>query len=138
MGFPVFPLPAFFLPGFQLADGDLLNFLFGLVVPLQRSVTSATQSQIQPADLIINMNLSQSLVWTLPKAAARMGKPLVFVDAGLKCGAFSQTFNTSGVDTIVNWPTPTSLVLNSNGQVVALQPFNDGVNNGWFIPPGVA
>lgn len=138
MSFPAFTLPGFFDPGYQLVNGALLNYLFGLVVPLQRSVTSATKAQIQGSDFIINLNLGQSLTWALPKAAARLGKPIIFVDAGLKCAAFPQTLQPFGADTIVNWQTPSSLIMNFNGQVVALQPFNDGVNNGWFIPPGVA
>jgi hypothetical protein len=62
----------------------------------------------------------------------------VFVDAGMQCGLNNATLALFGTETIVNWQTPSSFVMNFNGQVAALQPFNDGFNNGWFVPPGVA
>lgn len=137
MGVPFFTGPlfsGFFIPGYQLIDGDALNLLFGLTVPIQRAVTLASQVQILSSDVMLNMNLSQSFVWQLPKSAGRNGKPLLFIDAGLKCTAFPQTLQPFGTETIVNWTPPTSLVMNVNGQVVGIHPFNDGVNSGWFLP----
>lgn len=116
-----------------LINGSDLDFNFGLVLPVQRSVTLAQQVTILPADMILNLNLSQSFTWPLPRAAPRNGKPLIFVDAGNKFQAFPQTITPFGTETIVNWTSPSSLVLSNNGAVVAIHPFNDGTNNGWFI-----
>lgn len=123
-----------FTPGFELINGDDLNANFGLVLPVQRSVMAAQQAQIQPADFILNVNIGQSLVWQLPRSATRNGKPLIFVDAGLKFGTFPQTFQPFGTETFTNWQNPSSLVTTFNGQVLSINPFNDGVNTGWFLP----
>jgi|SRR5215468_82146 len=123
-----------FHPGFQLVDGDDLNSNFGLVLPLQRSVKTAAQAQIIPADLILTMNLTAPTTIALPRSVTRAGKPLIFVDAGLQCGAFPVTLLPFGTETIVNWQTPASLIMNVAGQVVGIHPFNDGVNTGWFLP----
>ena len=116
-----------------LINGGDLDFNFGLVLPVQRSVTLPQQVTIIPSDMILNLNLSQSFAWPLPRAATRNGKPLIFVDAGMKLALFPQTIKPFGTETIVNWQTPTSMVLNIAGAAVAIHPFNDGTNNGWFI-----
>ena len=116
-----------------LINGDQLDFNFGLVLPVQRSITLAQQVTIYPADMILNLNLSQSFTWPLPRAATRNGKPLIFVDVGQRFQTNPQTITPFGMETIVNWQTPSSMVLANNGAVVAIHPFNDGTNNGWFI-----
>ena len=132
MSYP-YPDIQFFGPGYALIDGGVLNFLFGRVIPVQRSVILQSQIAIQPLDFVLNCNLSVATNFALPKALGRRGKPLMFVDAGLQAGANNITLTPHAGDTIVNWTTPSSLVMDANGQVVALNPFNDGVNNGWFV-----
>ncbi len=123
----------FLPPGYALQNGDDLNNLFGLVVPVQRAVRNAQQSLIQPSDLILNLNLPGPATLQLPRSATRAGKPLIFVDAAFSFATNPVTLQPFGTETIVNSSTPTSLVMNTNGQGVCLSPFSDGVNNGWFI-----
>lgn len=100
-------------------------------VPNQRSVTTA--STIQAADVIINCSLSAPATFTLPQASTRAGKQVTFVDANNSAGTNNITIVPFAGDTVKNWTTPTSVVMNGNGQVVTFRPFNDSVNVGWFI-----
>lgn len=101
--------------------------------PAQRSATTSSAAQPLTTDRIINLNVTPAFTINLPQASTRLGKQLTFVDAGLKAGANNITISPFSGDTIVNWSTPSSLVLSTNGQSVTLYPFNDGVNVGWFI-----
>lgn len=124
-----------FPSGYALVNGDDLNENFGYVLPIQRNIRTQAQAIILASDLILTFNNSVPINITLPLAILRRGKPLRFVDAGLGFAANPITLTTSGSDTIVNWQTPNQLILNSNGQVATLNPFNDGnpANFGWYI-----
>lgn len=99
----------------------------------QRSATSSSAAQPLSTDIIINLNVNTAFNLGLPQASTRNGKHLTLVDVGLQTGAHNITVIPFSGDTIVNWTTPSSLVMNSSGMSISLYPFNDGVNTGWFI-----
>lgn len=101
----------------------------GLWPPAQRSVT--TTPSIVSGDVILNCSFSTTTTIALPQASTRAGKPLTFVC--LNAGSHAVTLAPFSGDTIVNWTTPSSMVINANGVVVTIFPFNDSVNTGWFI-----
>lgn len=96
----------------------------------QRSVT-ASPIVIAATDMMLNVNInSGSPTCTLPGAATRAGVPLTFKDVGGNFAAHNLTITPAGGETIDG---AASLILSANRQAVTLNPFNDGVNSGWFI-----
>lgn len=98
-------------------------------IPVQRSVTSGPVT-INSTDVILNLNLTSPQSTTLPAASSRGGRPLTFKDVGGQAAANNFTINRAGSDTIDGF---TSVALTNNYQALTLNPFNDGVNSGWFI-----
>jgi hypothetical protein len=97
---------------------------------LQRSVT-ASPVVIGPNDQVLNINVSAGApTCALPPAATRNGMVLTFKDVGAQFGAHNLTITPNGAETIDG---AASLVLAINRQAVTLNPFNDGVDSGWFI-----
>lgn len=95
----------------------------------QRSVTSGPVT-ISGTDSILNLNLSSPTNISLPAAATRNGAPLTFKDVGGQAGAHNVTLTANGTEKIDGVST---LVMGGNYQAVTVNPFNDGVNTGWFI-----
>lgn len=113
--------------GGQKANANFTE-LYGWV-PVQRSITSGPVT-ISSTDRILNLNLTSPTSITLPAASSRAGVPLTFKDVGGHAAASNITLNRAGSDTIDGL---TSVVLANNFQALTLNPFNDGVNSGWFI-----
>lgn len=68
---------------------------------------------------------------TLPVYSLRGGSPLTFKDANGSCsGSVTLNILAAGGDTIDG---ATSFQLNAPRQAITLNPYNDGVNTGWFI-----
>jgi hypothetical protein len=94
----------------------------------QRSVT-VSPIVIAATDMILNVNINTgSPTCVLPAAASRAGVPLTFKDVGGQFASHSLTITP--VETIDG---AASITLSVNRQAVTLNPFNDGVNSGWFI-----
>lgn len=95
----------------------------------QRSITSGPVT-ISSTDQILNINIASPTSITLPLASSRSGVPLTFIDVGGNAAANNITLNGSGGDLIDGFA---SVGLSSNYQSLTLNPFNDGVNTGWFV-----
>jgi hypothetical protein len=107
-----------------------LSGISALLARTQRSIVNAGQAAITAADQILNLNLTASLVITLPSYLTRLGNPLTFKDVSLLNGAafHAQTFAAAAGEKIDG---NASVPLNQPGQAITLVPMNDGVNAGW-------
>lgn len=96
----------------------------------QRSVTGAGPVAITVLDQILNLNMTASLVITLPSYLTRLGNPLTFKDVSQLNGAafHAQTIAAAAGEKIDG---NASVPLNQPGQAITLVPMNDGVNAGW-------
>jgi Collagen triple helix repeat (20 copies) len=100
------------------------------VIPSQRSVTSSPVT-VGATDDFLNLNISTSLPsCTLPAAATRAGKPIVFKDIGGKFATNNFTITPAGAERIDGLA---SVTLSTNYGRLRLLPMNDGVNSGWTI-----
>lgn len=128
--------------GPSLIDGRHLSNLFGLVVPVQRSIKHHHELKIHLSDYVLCLDLNFEATIHLPPAHGRRGKPLRFVDVGNKCGRHPVTLKPTWhgsrherrKDRIINWPTE-DLVMGTDGEIVTLWPFWDQTNHGWFVYP---
>lgn len=96
----------------------------------QRSVTAATITVLAGDDVINCDSTAGAMTCTLPTAASRAGKPIIFKDAKGLFGTNSLTVTGAGAE---NADGIHSLLLNVNFQRLVLRPYNDGVNVGWSI-----
>jgi hypothetical protein len=99
-------------------------------LPVQRNVT-ATPITVAATDDIITVNISTgAAACTLPTAASRAGKAIVFKDVGGHFAANNLTITPAASETIDGLA---SIVLSTNWQNLRLVPLNDGVSSGWMI-----
>jgi hypothetical protein len=98
---------------------------------VQRSIAGAGPVAIVSTDQQLNLNLTASLVITLPSFATRAGVPLTFKDVTLLNGAafYAQTIAAAAGEKIDG---NASVPLAEPGQAITLVPCNDGVNSGWM------
>lgn len=92
----------------------------------QRSITASGQLPITVTDNILNFNSVSDLTPSIPLASTRSGAPYTLNNMP---GSHTQTFSRTGTDTFDG---ATSLAL-AGGSRMTLVPYNDGVNNGYFI-----
>jgi hypothetical protein len=97
---------------------------------VQRSIAGAGPVALLSTDQILNLNLTASLVITLPSYATRGGVPITFKDVSQLNGAgfHAQTIAAAAGEKIDG---NASVPLNEPGQAITLVPMSDGVNAGW-------
>jgi hypothetical protein len=96
----------------------------------QRSVTAGPVT-INATDQILHLNLTASLIITLPAYTSRAGVPLTFKDVGMQASANPITIAAAAGEFIDG--SFASIMLSQNGQSIVLTPANDGVNAGWWL-----
>jgi hypothetical protein len=99
-------------------------------IAVQRAVNSGPIVVVAGDEVINCDTTSGALTCTLPDAATRVGKPIVFKDAKGQFGTNSLTVSCFGAQTADGIA---SLLLNVNFQRLQLRPYNDGTNTGWSI-----
>lgn len=95
----------------------------------QRSITSGPVTLVS-GDSILNINVASSLNIFLPVASTRAGSPLTFKDVGAHAAANNITIVPNGAEKIDG---ANNFVMTNDRQAITVNPFNDGVNTGWFI-----
>jgi hypothetical protein len=109
--------------------GFLTSLIPEIIMRNQRSVTSGPVS-INATDSIVNLNCASPTTVNLPAASGRNGASLTFKDVGGLAAANNITITRAGSDLIDG---ATTFVMTNNRQMITLNPFNDGVNAGWFL-----
>lgn len=122
------------IDGPSLIEGRALSYLFGLVIPVQRSVKHHRDIEVRWSDYVLCLNLDFPATFDLPMAHRRRGKPIRFVDAANKVAKHPVTLRPFGHERIVNWP-HRDLVMTADGEIVTLWPFWDQQHHGWFVYP---
>jgi hypothetical protein len=109
--------------------GFLVSLIPEIILRQQRSVTAGPVTLIA-TDSILNLNLNTPTTINLPAASGRNGAPLTFKDVGAQAAANNITLARNGTDLIDG---QVLFVMTNNRQMITLNPFNDGVNAGWFL-----
>lgn len=122
------------IDGPALQEGRLLQYLFSLVIPVQRALRFQRDLEIRPSDFVLTVDLDFGAHLELPRSHTRRGKPLRFIDAGEHISRHPLTLRPWGNERIVNWPTR-DVVINVDRDVVTLWPFSDQVHRGWWVDP---
>jgi hypothetical protein len=105
--------------------------LTGKPVPPTQRLATASPISLAAGDEIINCNISSgSPSCSLPSAATRAGRALVFKDTGGQFGAHPLTLNCAGAEKMDGLA---SITLNTNYQFLRLVPANDGTSTGWSL-----
>ena len=112
---------------------DLLNRPTQVIPAAQRAVTTSPVA-VNTNDDVINVNIATgSPICTLPSAATRSGRVIIFKDVGGHFSANNFTITPAGSEKMDGLA---SLLMSTNYGRVTLRPMNDGVNApGWSIEP---